>query len=85
MAKLFNLSIVTPNKTVYEGKISSLTAPSKLGYLGILADHAPLIAILTGGKIAFREDSNEQKVFNSKSDGLLEVMKNNVTILLTSF
>lgn len=82
MAKLFNISIVTTDKTVYEGSISSLTAPSKLGYLGVLADHAPLIATLGPGKITLREDSNERKIFNSKSGGLLEIMKNKVTILL---
>ena len=81
--KLFNLNIITPDKTVYEGKVSSLVAPSKIGYLGVWADHAPLIATLGSGKITFREDSNEQKVFNSKGDGLLEIMKNNITILLT--
>jgi len=81
--KLFNLNITTPDKTLYEGRISSLIAPSKLGYLGVLADHAPLIASLGTGRIILREDSNEQKVFESKSGGLLEIMKNNVTILLT--
>ena len=84
MAKLFNLSIITSDKTLYEGRVSSLIAPSKLGYLGVLADHAPLIATLASGKITLREDSNEQKVFDSKGGGLLEIMKNNVTILLIS-
>lgn len=82
MAKLFNLNIVTTDKTLYEGRVSSLIAPSKLGYLGVLADHAPLIATLGPGKITFKEDSNEQKTFNSKDGGLLEIMKNKVTILL---
>lgn len=80
--KLFNISIITPDKTLYEGRISSLIAPSKLGYLGVLADHAPLIATLASGKIILKEDSKEQKIFNSKGDGLLEIMNNNVTILL---
>jgi F-type H+-transporting ATPase subunit epsilon len=81
--KLFNLSIVTADKTLYEGRVSYLTAPSTIGYLGVLANHAPLIATLGSGKITLREDSNEQKVFNFKGTGLLEIMKNNVTILLT--
>lgn len=83
MPKLFNLNIITPDRILYEGRVSSLIAPSKLGYLGVWADHAPLIATLGAGRITLREDSNEKKVFNSKSDGLLEIMKNNVTILLT--
>lgn len=82
MAKLFDLSIITPDATVYEGRVSSLTAPSKLGYLGVLADHAPLIASLDAGRITLKEDSENQKIFLSKGGGFLEIMKNNVTIIL---
>lgn len=81
--KLFNVNIITQEKIIYEGKASSLIAPSKLGYLGVLADHAPLISSLGPGRIIIREDSTEQKVFESKGGGFLEVMKNNATILLT--
>lgn len=80
--KLFDISITTPEKTLYQGRVSSLIAPSSLGYLGVWADHAPLIATLTNGRIVLKEDSNEQKVFDCKSGGILEIMKNNVTILL---
>jgi F-type H+-transporting ATPase subunit epsilon len=80
--KLFDLSITTQEKTLYHGRVSSLIAPSTLGYLGVWADHAPLIATLTSGRIILREDSNEQKVFESKDRGVLEIMNNNVTILL---
>ena len=82
MAKLFNLSIITPAKTIYEGRISSLTVNAKLGYLGVLADHAPIIAGLASGKIVLREDSLPPKVFHYKSGGFLEVFKNNATVLL---
>jgi len=81
--KTFNLNITTQDKTLYEGKVSSLVAPSKLGYLGVLADHAPLIASLAPGRIVLKEDPSGQKVFDSKGGGILEIMKNNVTILLT--
>lgn len=81
--KSFSLSIITPDKTLYEGNVSSLIAPSRLGYLGVLADHAPLIAILAAGRITLREGLNGQKVFDSKAGGLLEIKKNNVTILLS--
>ena len=84
MAKLFSLSIITPDATLYEGKISSLVAPSTLGYLGVLADHAPLIATLAAGRITLRDDSDKRKVFDSKGGGFLEVMNNRVTILLSS-
>jgi F-type H+-transporting ATPase subunit epsilon len=84
MAKTFELKIITPESTLYEGSVSSLVAPSKLGYLGVLADHAPLIATLGRGRITLKEGSGGQKAFDSKYDGILEVMNNRATILLSS-
>ena len=84
MAKLFDLTIITPDEIVYEGKASSLVAPCALGYLGVLADHAPLIATLGDGRVTLKEASGQQKIFDLKGDGLLEVMNNKVTILLSS-
>jgi len=80
--KAFELSIISPEKTVYKGRVVSLVAPAHLGYLGVLADHAPLIAALKKGKIIFKEESGEQKAFQCEDKGFLEVLKNNVTILL---
>ena len=84
MSKLFNLSIISPEKIIYSGEISSLIVPAQLGYLGVLADHAPLIANLTPGKISFRDVSHKLNVIDSKSNGILEVLKNNASILLDS-
>ena len=79
---MFDIAIVTPEKTVYEGKISSLVAPSKLGYLGVLADHAPLIAALGPGKIILKESTTAEKVFRCSLGGMLKMFKNDATILL---
>lgn len=83
MSKLFNIIIITPEKTIYEGKASSLIAPCEYGYLGVLADHAPLIANVTSGKITVRNDQVLPQVFDFKGKGFLEVLNNNVTMLLT--
>jgi F-type H+-transporting ATPase subunit epsilon len=84
MAKIFDLNIITPDAPVYEGKVSSLVAPSKLGYMGVLADHAPIIAALKPGKITLKEASGGRKVFDSVSEGFLEAMNNRAVILLSS-
>jgi F-type H+-transporting ATPase subunit epsilon len=84
MEKLFNLYIVSPGKIEYEGAVSSLIAPATLGYLGVLANHAPLVAGLTGGKIIVKEKSGETKIFYSDSKGFLEVLRNNVTLILSA-
>ena len=82
MEKEFLVDIVHPAKTVYSGKAVSLVVPAHLGYLGILADHAALIAKTTAGTINIREGLGETKIIKSASSGVLEVLKNKVTILL---
>ena len=82
--KAFDLTILSPEKSVYKGRVVSLVAPAALGYLGVLANHAPLIANLKKGRIIVREDSGQQRVFQCEDKGFLEVLKNNATILLSA-
>ena len=84
MAKLFRLSITTPDKTVYDGNVQSLVAPAQLGYLGIWADHAPLATPLATGIITLRDASGKTTVISINESGFLEVSNNKATVLLNS-
>lgn len=84
IGKFFKVSVVTPQRTVYEGQVSSLIVPAELGYLGVLVNHAPLITNLVPGKIVVKETSDKPKVFHSTSKGIMEVLENNVSILIDS-
>ena len=82
MEKKFQINILTPSQTVYSGKAVSLIVPAYKGYLGVLANHAPLIAQLVPGKITLKAGSETGSVIISKGKGLLEVSDNNISILL---
>lgn len=84
MAKTFNLSVLSSEGVIYSGKTVSLVAPSEIGYLGILADHAPLAANLGSGKISARGEDGGEKKFDSVGSGFLHVLKNEVTVFLAS-
>ena len=84
MAALFNITISTRDRLVYQGACVSAVAPGEMGYLGILANHAPLITILAQGDIILKNDRANIIKFHSTGKGFLEVLKNNVTILLDS-
>ena len=84
MGKLFQVNILTPERKVFAGEVVSLVVPAALGYLGILADHAPLAAGLKAGKIIFRGNTGEPTVLYNKDRGFLEAAGNKVTILLDS-
>ena len=77
---MFRLSIVTPEKVVYDADIRSLTAPGTDGYLGILSHHAPIITALKPGKVEFR-DAEDQLHSLAVTVGFLEVSANKATIL----
>ena len=82
MAKTFQVGIYSSDKIIYEGKAISLIAPSVLGFLGVLADHAPLVAKLSSGKITIRTREGNTKVIDSSSGGFLQVLQNQATLLL---
>lgn len=79
----FDLRLLTPERTVLETKVVSIIAPGSEGYLGILANHAPLITALVPGKLTIRESDTRgagEFVF-AISGGFLEVSNNSATIL----
>jgi len=82
MTKLFKVNIITPEKTVYAGEVISLIAPGELGYLGILANHAPLITNLVAGKIILKDNTGNPTTINSPGKGFLEVRENNANLIL---
>ena len=78
----FSLQILTPKRKVFSGEVASLVAPGEMGYLGILSNHAPLVAALKPGKVTFRDPSGATRVMQSAGEGLLEVQKNQAVLLL---
>jgi F-type H+-transporting ATPase subunit epsilon len=77
---MFRLSIVTPEKIVFEGEVVSLIVPGTEGYLGVLSHHAPLITALQTGKIEFQDANNKLQVY-AVSGGCIEVSLNQATLL----
>ena len=48
--KKFDVSLVTPEGSVYEGQAEMIIVPGQIGEIGVLARHAPLIATLKAGR-----------------------------------
>lgn len=78
--KTFKVEIVTPQRVVFSQDAVSLVVPSVEGSLGVLADHAPLMAELTIGEIWIR-DAEGRETHLATSGGFMEVRKNAVRIL----
>jgi len=79
--KNFQLEILTPKQKVFVGPVTSLTARAAQGYLGILANHAPLVATLAPGRVIFHDPAGHTHTLESSGSGILEVHHNRVTLL----
>jgi len=80
MADSYQLTIVTPERTVYSEQITSLIAPGLDGYFGVLAHHAPMLAQLGIGRLATEHPDGRQDVL-AIAGGFLEVSPQGATIL----
>ena len=78
----YHLKILTPAEVVYDGDVESMVAPGEAGYLGVLANHAPLITTLKPGDLKIA-DANGEKWF-AISAGILRVAKNEAILLSES-
>ncbi len=76
----FTLKIVTPSEVFFEGQAVSVVAPGALGYLGILANHAPFITTVSQGNLTFRDPQGKTQTFKVEG-GFLEVLNNRVLVL----
>jgi len=79
----YQLQIITQEKTVFDRRVVSLVAPGGLGYLGILAHHAPLLTTLSKGSLSVKESPGREYTF-SIDGGFLEFSANTATILADS-
>lgn len=80
MAKTFQLSVVAPDRTVYEDEVNSVIAPGVTGYLGVMADHEASIIALKSGVVEVMDKTN-QRDHVAISGGFLEVSEGKAIIL----
>jgi F-type H+-transporting ATPase subunit epsilon len=79
MAGTFNFNVVAPDGQVLNKNVDFVVVPSVNGELGILPNHAPLIASLGIGVIRYTEDGKVKRI--AISGGFMEVVNNKVTVL----
>ena len=61
--KTFSVSLVTPEGAAYEGEAEMLIVPGAAGEIGVLARHAPLVAMLRAGSTRVHVSSSEVREY----------------------
>ncbi len=82
MAELptFKVSVLTQEKVHLDADAVHLEAPGSVGYLGVLANHAPLMTTLMPGKLVVSLPGGGDETF-AVSGGLLKVSDNKAVVL----
>ncbi len=80
MAATFMLSILTPERTVFEGPVEYVQVPGTEGYLGVLANHAALVTALSTGTLTLRRPDGREEQW-PLAGGFFEVSENRATVL----
>ncbi|MDR2131418.1 MAG: F0F1 ATP synthase subunit epsilon [Odoribacteraceae bacterium] len=75
------LKIISPERTLHQGEVDSVSLPGTLGLFMVLKDHAPLVSALTRGNVVFVADGMEHAVAIER--GVVEV-KNNAVVVCVS-
>lgn len=73
------LSIITPEKIVYEDKIDEAIAPTVDGEIAILPGHINLLTQINPGELIVKKGSTYQSI--AITGGFLEVSDNKISIL----
>jgi F-type H+-transporting ATPase subunit epsilon len=60
--RTFSVSLVTPEGAAFEGEIEMLVVPGADGEIGVLARHAPLVALLQAGSTRVYRDRQAEDV-----------------------
>jgi F-type H+-transporting ATPase subunit epsilon len=79
MSAMLHFELVSPEKLVFSGDVEQVDVPGADGEFGVLAGHAPLVALLKPGILVMHE-AGQQKQF-VVFGGFAEVTPQGLTIL----
>jgi len=75
----FHFDLVSPEKLAFSGEVDQVDVPGIEGDFGVLAGHAPVIAVIRPGILTIITGSTRQKVI--VLGGLAEVSEQGLTVL----
>ena len=76
---MLKVSVISPERVLFEGEAASVVAPAFDGEVGILDNHAPMMTLLGKGSLRL-EGAGAARRFEIEG-GFLQVVDNNVRIV----
>lgn len=77
----FPVEVLTPEGEIFNDEVQMVSTRTALGLIGILANHAPLLATLDPTELRLHKDDNDVLSY-AQAEGYLQVADNRVMILV---
>ncbi len=77
----FEVEVLTPEGEVFRGAVRQVSTRTTTGAIGILANHAPLLASLRPAELRLQMDGSETKRF-AQAHGWMQVFGNRARLLV---
>jgi len=75
----FHFDLVSPEKLAFSGEVDQVDIPGVEGDFGVLAGHAPVVAVIRPGILTVTVGGSHEKII--VLGGLAEVSENGLTVL----
>ncbi len=76
-----NISVLSPDKLIFEGAITSVKVPGVTGQFEVLNNHAPVVSALGEGEVRILKQGGEKMTLKIEK-GFIEVLNNEVALLI---
>ena len=79
---MLTVSVISPERVLFEGQVESLVAPAFDGEVGILPQHAPMMTLLGKGELRLGEGGSAGRF--RVEGGFLQVVNDTVRVVTES-
>jgi F-type H+-transporting ATPase subunit epsilon len=76
---VIKVSVISPERTLFEGEVDSLVAPAFDGEVGILGGHAPMMTLLGRGELRLGAGADARRF--AVVGGFLQVVDDQVRVV----
>src|SRR5256885_16353257 len=77
----FPVEVLTPEGLVFDDEVEMVSTRTSVGSIGVLANHAPLMAILDPTELRLYKSDSDIERF-AQGEGYLQVVNNEVLVLV---
>lgn len=80
--KELHLSIVSPEKSIFDGDVKIVTLPGTIGSFSILLGHAPIVSSLQAGTLSYTTTDGEEHTMEIRG-GFIEMSDGTVSACIS--